>query len=162
DPLGLDAWTKPRPHSLGSFWDASSTDAHLRFSPGDAGSPITSAGGVSPLSQASISSAPFSSSVNSSPFNGSAFALSGTAGLSAPDGSNIPGRADNATPYGRGPLAPARTLDITDVTGLRKPTVGDYSQQTDPHAAGRLFLDTDAGGTILGNADVQQVKIVVK
>src|SRR5205823_6180320 len=112
DPL--DAWTKPKPHSPGSFWDASSTDAHLRFSPGDAGSPIGSAGGVSPLSQGSTSSAPLSSAVDPSPLNGLSLALSGAPGISSPTPSNIPGITGKHSPQGFGPLAPARMLDITD------------------------------------------------
>ncbi len=57
-------------------------------------------------------------------------------------------------------------VDLTEIKGLRKSTVGDFTQEADAHATGRLFIDTKEtwGGGTLDSAhyDKQRVKLTVE
>lgn len=52
-------------------------------------------------------------------------------------------------------------VTLTEVLGLRKSTPGDFSQESDAHANGRIFIDTTDAGEILATPDQQRVKLSV-
>ncbi|PIW65296.1 MAG: hypothetical protein COW12_02465 [Candidatus Omnitrophica bacterium CG12_big_fil_rev_8_21_14_0_65_45_16] len=53
-------------------------------------------------------------------------------------------------------------LKLTEIKGLRRQAAGDFSQEPDPHADGRLFLDTQDDGVINTSPDVERVKLTVE
>jgi hypothetical protein len=57
----------------------------------------------------------------------------------------------------------AYKVTLTEIKGMRKKTVGDFSQEPDAHAPGRLFIDTTETwlGGALNSHDRQRVKITV-
>lgn len=52
-------------------------------------------------------------------------------------------------------------MTLTEIKGLRSQPPGDFSQETDPHAPGRLFTDTQDDGEILAAPNAQRVKLTV-
>lgn len=53
-------------------------------------------------------------------------------------------------------------VTVIAITGLRSATVGNFGQEPNAHANGRLFIDTTDAGAILGTPDQQRVKLTVQ
>ena len=53
-------------------------------------------------------------------------------------------------------------VKLKEILGLRKNAPGDFNQEADPHANGRIFIDTQDNGEILAAPDVQRVKLTAE
>jgi len=53
-------------------------------------------------------------------------------------------------------------IELTRVDGLRSAAIGSFTEQTDPHEEGRIFLDTDIGGELLMSPDEERVRLEVE
>lgn len=59
------------------------------------------------------------------------------------------------------PITADVTVALTEIRGLRSAQVGNFALEPDPHAPGRVFVDTTDDGAILGTPDQQRLRLAV-